>query len=87
MRLRAIAWDRLGAVGRGRRLGSLPLRVCCAALALWCLGAGAADPPVVPYAGSRSSATSLTRTELRDIFFPPDQVAERRSDSGLRASR
>jgi hypothetical protein len=69
MRLRATAWDRLGAVGRGRRLGSLPLRVCCAALTLWCLRADAADPPVVPYAGSRSSAISLTRTELRDIFF------------------
>jgi hypothetical protein len=47
----------------------LPLRVCCAVLTLWCVGASAADTRVVPYAGSRSSATSLTRTELRDIFF------------------
>ncbi|MCA1852026.1 MAG: hypothetical protein LC647_06445 [Beggiatoa sp.] len=44
-------------------------RICCTVLALWCLGAGAADPPVVPYTGSHGRATSLTRTELRDIFF------------------
>lgn len=69
MRLRSTAGDRLRAVNRGRRLGSLPLRVCCAVLTLWCFGAGAADARVVPYAGSRGSAKSLTRTELRDIFF------------------
>jgi hypothetical protein len=69
MRLRSTEGNRLGAVSRGRRLGSLPLRVCCAVLTLWCFGANAADTRVVPYAGSRSSATSLMRTELRDIFF------------------
>jgi hypothetical protein len=69
MCLRSTAGDRLGAVNRGRRLGSLPLRVCCAVLTLWCVGASAADGRVVPYAGSRGSVTSLTRTELRDIFF------------------
>ncbi|MGI8425949.1 MAG: hypothetical protein ACR2M4_04990 [Actinomycetota bacterium] len=37
-------------------------------MSLWCLGAGAADLPVVPYAGSCSSATTLARTALRDIF-------------------
>ncbi len=69
MRLRSTEGGRLGAAKRGRRLGSLPLRVCCAVLGLWCLGASAADSRVVPYAGSRDSVTSLTRTELRDIFF------------------
>jgi ABC-type phosphate transport system substrate-binding protein len=69
MCLRSAAGDRVGAVNRGRRLGSLPLRVCCAVLTLWCVGASAEDAPVVPYAGSRGNATSLTRTELRDIFF------------------
>ncbi|MGH8478014.1 MAG: hypothetical protein ACREXK_00165 [Gammaproteobacteria bacterium] len=67
MRLRSTARDHSGAAKRGRRL--LALRACYGVLALWCLGAGAAGPPVVPYTGSRSSATSLTRTELRDIFF------------------
>lgn len=69
MRLRSTEGDGLGAAKRGRRLRSLPLHVCCAALTLWCFGANAADARVVPYTGSRSSATSLTRTELRDIFF------------------
>jgi ABC-type phosphate transport system substrate-binding protein len=69
MCLRSTAGHRLGAVNRGRRLGSLPFGVCCAVLTLWCVGASAADTRVVPYTGSRGSATSLTRTELRDIFF------------------
>ena len=69
MRLRSTAGDRLGAVNRGRRLGSLPFGVCCAVLTLWCVGGSAADTRVVPYAGSRGIVTSLTRTELRDIFF------------------
>ncbi len=67
MHLRSAARDRSRAAYRGLRL--LPARACGVVLALWCLGAGAADPPVVPYAGSHSSAGSLTRTELRDIFF------------------
>jgi len=69
MRLRSTAGDRLGAVNRGRRLGSLPFGVCCAVLTLWCVGGSAADTSVVPYARSRGIVTSLTRTELRDIFF------------------
>jgi hypothetical protein len=74
MRLRSTEGNRLGAVSRGRRLGSLPLRVCCAVLTLWCLGANATDSRIVAYAGSHDTGsnravTSLTRTELRDIFF------------------
>jgi ABC-type phosphate transport system substrate-binding protein len=69
MCLRSTAGDRVGAVNRGRRLGALPLRVCCAVLTLWCVAASAADTRVVPYASSHGNATSLTRTELRDIFF------------------
>ena len=66
MCLRSIAGDGLGAVNRGRRL---PLCVCWAVLTLWCVGAGAEDARVVPYAGSRDSATSLTRTLKRWYSF------------------
>jgi hypothetical protein len=69
MHLRTVARDHSGAAGRGRRLGFSALRAGYVVLALWCFGAGAADPPVVPYTGSHGRATSLTRTELRDIFF------------------
>jgi hypothetical protein len=69
MLLRFTAWDHLGAATCGFPLGSLAACICCVVLALWCLGAGAADPLVVPYAGSPSKSTPLTRTELRDIFF------------------
>jgi ABC-type phosphate transport system substrate-binding protein len=69
MCLRSAARDGMGAVNRGRRLGSLPFHVCWAVLTLWCVGASAEDARVVPFAGSRGSAASLTRTELRDIFF------------------
>ncbi|MGH2357640.1 MAG: hypothetical protein ACRDGJ_06455 [Candidatus Limnocylindria bacterium] len=69
MHLRSVAGDHSDAAIRGFALGSLAAHTCCVVLGLWCLGAGAADPLVVPNAGSRSRATPLTRTELRDIFF------------------
>ena len=52
-----------------RRYAPIGFAPCCVVVSLLCLGADAADPPVVPYAGSCSSATTLARPALRDIFF------------------
>jgi hypothetical protein len=69
MNLRFTARDRSGPVIDGRRFVSLPLRVYVAVLALGLPGWSAADPGVVPYTGARGNAISLTRGDLRDIFF------------------
>ncbi len=69
MRLQSDERNRSEVATLGYRLGFLVTQVFCALLAFSCIRASAADREVVPYTGPKDSATFLTRTELRDIFF------------------